>query len=78
MLHCAQRESTTLISPYSSEPMITERFGLEFRTEFFDLFNHPQWGFPGHGLQRHAYGQRIRHRDLHCEQPASDSVRTEA
>ncbi len=29
--------------------MITERFGLEFRTEFFDLFNHPQFGFPGQG-----------------------------
>jgi hypothetical protein len=26
---------------------ITERVGLEFRTEFFDLFNHPQFGFPG-------------------------------
>jgi len=26
---------------------ITERIGLEFRTEFFDLFNHPQFGFPG-------------------------------
>ncbi|PYX87430.1 MAG: hypothetical protein DMG68_11725 [Acidobacteria bacterium] len=26
---------------------ITERMGLEFRTEFFNLFNHPQFGFPG-------------------------------
>jgi Carboxypeptidase regulatory-like domain len=26
---------------------ITERTGLEFRTEFFNLFNHPQFGFPG-------------------------------
>jgi hypothetical protein len=26
---------------------ITERFVLQFRTEFFDLFNHPQFGFPG-------------------------------
>jgi hypothetical protein len=26
---------------------ITERAGLEFRTEFFNLFNHPQFGFPG-------------------------------
>ncbi|PYU10342.1 MAG: hypothetical protein DMG29_17615, partial [Acidobacteria bacterium] len=24
----------------------TERTGLEFRTEFFNLFNHPQFGFP--------------------------------
>jgi hypothetical protein len=27
--------------------MITESAGLEFRTEFFNLFNHPQFGFPG-------------------------------
>jgi hypothetical protein len=27
--------------------MITERVGIEFRTEFFNLFNHPQFGFPG-------------------------------
>jgi hypothetical protein len=26
---------------------ITERVGLEFRTEFFNLFNHPHFGFPG-------------------------------
>jgi hypothetical protein len=26
---------------------ITERMGVEFRTEFFNLFNHPQFGFPG-------------------------------
>lgn len=27
-----------------------ERYGLEFRTEFFDLFNHPQFGPPGTGF----------------------------
>jgi hypothetical protein len=26
---------------------ITERAGLEFRTEFFNLFNHPRFGAPG-------------------------------
>jgi hypothetical protein len=29
---------------------IAERFGLEFRTEFFNLFNHPQFGVPGTGF----------------------------
>ena len=26
---------------------LTERTAVEFRTEFFNLFNHPQFGFPG-------------------------------
>jgi hypothetical protein len=30
--------------------MIGERFGLEFRTEFFNLFNHPRFGVPGSGF----------------------------
>jgi hypothetical protein len=29
---------------------ITERFQLQFRTEFFNLFNHPHFGFPGTGF----------------------------
>lgn len=29
--------------------MLMERLGLEFRAEFFNLFNHPQFGFPGTG-----------------------------
>jgi hypothetical protein len=28
---------------------LAERLGFEFRTEFFNLFNHPQFGFPGTG-----------------------------
>ncbi len=33
-----------------------ERYGLEFRTEFFDLFNHPQFGPPGTGFNGTATG----------------------
>jgi hypothetical protein len=29
---------------------IAERFGVEFRAEFFNLFNHPQFGIPGEGF----------------------------
>jgi hypothetical protein len=29
---------------------IGERMGVEFRTEFFNLFNHPQFGIPGEGF----------------------------
>jgi hypothetical protein len=29
---------------------IAERVGIEFRTEFFNLFNHPQFGIPGQGF----------------------------
>jgi hypothetical protein len=30
---------------------IAERMGIEFRTEFFNLFNHPQFGLPGNGFE---------------------------
>jgi hypothetical protein len=29
---------------------IAEKMGVEFRTEFFNLFNHPQFGIPGQGF----------------------------
>ncbi|MFZ0817922.1 MAG: carboxypeptidase-like regulatory domain-containing protein [Candidatus Sulfotelmatobacter sp.] len=29
---------------------IAEKVGVEFRTEFFNLFNHPQFGIPGEGF----------------------------
>jgi hypothetical protein len=29
---------------------IAEKVGIEFRTEFFNLFNHPQFGIPGEGF----------------------------
>jgi len=36
--------------------MIGERVGLEFRTEFFDLFNHPRFATPGTGFNGTATG----------------------
>jgi hypothetical protein len=36
--------------------VFTERFGLEFRTEFFNLFNHPQFAPPGTAFNGTATG----------------------
>jgi hypothetical protein len=36
--------------------MITESAGLEFRTEFFNLFNHPQFGPPNTSLGASTFG----------------------
>jgi hypothetical protein len=35
---------------------IAERYGIEFRTEFFNLFNHPRFGVPGTGFNGTATG----------------------
>jgi len=36
---------------------IAERYGLEFRTEFFNLFNHPYFSPPSNGLGNADFGQ---------------------
>ena len=36
---------------------ITERFTTQFRTEFFDLFNHPNFGQPNRTLGNATFGQ---------------------
>lgn len=38
--------------------LITERVGLDFRTEFFNLFNHAQFGLPGSDLSA-GVGQQV-------------------
>lgn len=38
---------------------VTERFGLEFRAEFFNIFNHPQYGLPQADLTGSGFGSII-------------------
>jgi len=38
---------------------ITERFRLQFRGEFFNLFNHPQFDLPGASLGSPSAGTII-------------------
>ena len=37
--------------------LFTERLRLEFRAEAFNLFNHPQYGFPDTTITDPGYGQ---------------------
>ena len=36
---------------------ITERFNLQFRAEFFDIFNHPNFGNPNNTATATSFGQ---------------------
>src|SRR6267154_1874511 len=36
---------------------VTERFGLRFRTEFFNIFNHPNFGSPTNTLRSALFGK---------------------
>ena len=35
---------------------VTERVAVEFRSEFFNIFNHPQYGLPGSDLTGSGFG----------------------
>ena len=41
--------------------LFAERYGLEFRTEFFNLFNHPHFGVPATGLGSRPIMQTATH-----------------
>jgi hypothetical protein len=38
---------------------ITEKFNLQFRSEFFDIFNHPNFGNPGNTVTASSFGNII-------------------
>jgi hypothetical protein len=38
---------------------VTERFGLEFRADFFNIFNHPQYGLPQADITGSGFGSII-------------------
>jgi hypothetical protein len=35
---------------------VTERVAVEFRSEFFNIFNHPQYGPPGSDVSGSGFG----------------------
>ena len=36
--------------------LVTEQVHLQFRTEFFNIFNHPQYGLPQSGISPYLNG----------------------
>jgi Reverse transcriptase (RNA-dependent DNA polymerase) len=52
-----------------------ERMAIEFRAEFFNLFNHPQFGPPITSLPSGSFGSEIRNRAIpHEALPAADHL----
>jgi hypothetical protein len=43
--------------PSVKNTKITEKFDLEFRTELFDIFNHPNFGSPNNTATASSFGQ---------------------
>ena len=56
-----------------------EGWRVDFRAEFFNLFNHPQFGAPGYdGIRRGLQYSAVRRDQLHGEQSAPGAVRAQA
>ena len=72
--HYARMEPQDFDFPIFKKTTIAERAGIEFRTEFFNLFNHPQFG-PPNGTCAWRSERKLRTGDQYHQQPAPDSIR---
>ena len=65
---------------HRQEHEVTERFNLQFRTEIFDLFNHPNFGNPINTATSAAFGKILSTRfpGRRFRLCAPDSIRVEA
>ena len=57
---CEDFRSINGISDFRRQFNVTERINLQFKTEFFNIFNHPNFGDPDSSLLSSTFGSSTR------------------